>query len=59
MLVIFEAITARLTLLIETSFQQIIRVYLTNYNLKTFFNCVVKQRAFWNGLFFILSPTLK
>ena len=46
MLVIFEAITARLTLLIETSFQKIIRVYLTNYNLKTFFNCVVKQRAF-------------
>lgn len=46
MLVIFEVITTRLTLLIETSFQQIIRVYLTNYNLKIFFNCVVKQRAF-------------
>jgi hypothetical protein len=46
MSVIFEAITARLTFQIETNFQQINRVYLTNYTLKTFFYCVVKQRAF-------------
>ena len=46
MLVFFEAIIARLTLLIGTNFQQNNRVYLTNFILKIFFYCVVKQRAF-------------
>ena len=46
MSVIFVAITARLNLLMEINFLKIDRVYLTNYTLKTFFYCVLKQKAF-------------